>query len=122
MKDLLNNGAFLSLLGALFGGAGLKLIENWLGKAKEKNDAGAALRSELRIEIEGLRKQTAAAAVENQRLDLELERWKGLYYDLREDRERVITELTITKERLLALQAKYAEALERQSVESEPKK
>lgn len=121
MKELFNNAAFLTLLGTLFGGVGLKVVESWLGKAKEKHDAGAALRSELRLEIEGLRKQLVASATEEQRLEAEIDRWRGLYYDLRDEKQKVVTELMIITEQLKHLQSQLVEAIAKQGVENEPK-
>lgn len=103
MGSLLSNPGLIALIGTLFGGVGLKLIESWLGRAKAKQDAGAAMRAELRLEIDGLRAQLQAASTEEQRLEAEVERWRGLYYDLRDEKQRVVTELQIVMERLKAL-------------------
>lgn len=104
MKDLFSNPGFIALLGTLFGGAGLKVVESWLGKAKVKQDAGIAMRNELRLEIEGLRKQLTGNAQEEQRLEHEVERWRGMYYDLRDEKQKVVTELMIVMEQLKAIQ------------------
>lgn len=117
MRDLLNNTAFLALLGMLFGGTGVKIIESWLGKAQRKSDAGAALRAELRLEIESLRKQLTDAAAEEKRLEALVDKWQGLYYDLRDEKQQVVTELTITLERLRVLEKELNKALEKHSDE-----
>ncbi len=100
MKELLNNAAFLALVGTIFGGAGLKIIEHWLGKAKTRADAGLAIREELRKDIESLRKQLEKAAAEELRLEGLVEEWRSKYYELHTEKEKVVTELTITLERL----------------------
>lgn len=104
MKELLNNPGFVALLGTLFGGAGLKIVETWLGKAKQRQDAGAAIRAELRLEIEGLRSQLEKARFEEQRLEALVDKWQGAYYDLRDEKQKVVTELTITLSKLRELQ------------------
>lgn len=100
MKDLLNNAGFLALMGTIFGGAGLKIIESWLGKAKARADQGAQMRDELRKDIEGLRNQLERAAAEETRLEGLIEEWRSKYYDLLTEKTKVVTELTIVTERL----------------------
>lgn len=109
MKDLLNNAGFVALVGTLFGGAGLKLTEAWLGKARERSDAGAQIRDELRKEIDGLRAQLDKADAEEQRLEKQVEEWREKYWALREEKQTVVTELTIVMERLKAYERAIAQ-------------
>lgn len=102
MQDLLNNPGFIALVGTLFGGAGLKVIENRLGKAKERAAEALTMREELRKEIDGLRQQLQKADAEEQRLEGLVEEWRAKYYDLRDEKQRVVTELTILQSRLKA--------------------
>lgn len=102
MSDLFHNAGFVALLGTIFGGAGLKVIESWLGRAKERATEAASIREELRKEIDNLRAQLDKADLEEQRLEGLIEDWRGKYYDLRDEKQQVVTELTIMKERLLA--------------------
>lgn len=102
MTDLLNNAGFVALAGTIFGGAGLKLVEAWLGRAKERSTEAASIREELRKEIDNLRAQLDKADAEEKRLEGIIEDWRGKYYDLRDEKQQVVTELTILKERLLA--------------------
>ena len=102
MADLFNNPGFVALMGTIFGGAGLKVIESWLGKAKERAAENATIRDELRKDIDNLRAQLAAADEEEKRLEAQIEEWRGKYYDLRDEKQQVVTELTILKDRLLA--------------------
>lgn len=106
MKDLLNNPGFIALVGTIFGGAGLKIIESWLGKAKERATEAANIRNELRTEIDSLRKQLERADAEEKRLEGLVEDWRAKYYDLRDEKQRVVTELTITLDRLKALESR----------------
>lgn len=102
MSDLLNNAGFVALVGTIFGGAGLKVIESWLGRAKERATEAQAIREELRQQIENLRAQLDKASAEEQRLEGLIEEWRGKYYDLRDEKQHVVTELTILKDRLIA--------------------
>lgn len=102
MSDLFNNPGFVAVVGTLFGGAGLKVIESWLGRAKERSAEESAMREELRKQIDALREQLDKATGEEQRLEGLIEEWRGKYYDLRDEHAKVVTELTILKDRLLA--------------------
>lgn len=100
MKELFSNAGFVALLGTVFGGAGLKIIESWLGKAKERNSEAASIREELRKEIDSLRAQLNKAGAEEQRLEAMVDHWRAQYYDLRDEKQKVVTELTIVMDRL----------------------
>jgi chromosome segregation ATPase len=102
MSELFNNAGFVALMGTIFGGAGLKIIESWLGRQKERASEAQTMREELRKEIDSLRAQLATAAAEEMRLEGLIDEWRGKYYDLRDEKAQVVTELTILKERLLA--------------------
>jgi hypothetical protein len=67
--------AWLALIGATFGGAGLKFIEYYLSRGKAKDDTATVLRAELRTEVTQLRSELV-------RVETELDSWKGKYYDL----------------------------------------
>lgn len=103
MNEFLSNPGVIALLGTLFGGAGLKFVEHWLNRKERVRDAGMALRDELRMEIDRLKEQMASAAAEEQRLEAEVERWRGMYYDLRDEKQRVVTELDIVLAQLRTL-------------------
>lgn len=65
----------LALIAALFGGAGLKVIEHLISRSSRKEDLAQQLRDELRQEVKTLRNQLDDI---EQRLD----RWKKKYYTL----------------------------------------
>jgi archaellum component FlaC len=67
--------AILSVLGAVFAGTGLKIIEKWLQKAKDKDDTATNLRNELRTELTELKKELAAAGDS-------IDEWRAKYYDV----------------------------------------
>src|SRR6478609_9438782 len=102
MTDLLNNAGFIALIGTIFGGVGLKVVEQWLGRAKERSTEAAGIREELRKEIDALRVQIEKSNAEELRLEGMIDEWRSKYYDLRDEKQQVVTELTILKERLLA--------------------
>lgn len=109
MRDLLHNPNFMTLVGTLFGGAGVKFLEQWLGRAKDKSDQGAQIRVELRQEIDSLRAQLIAASAEETRLETVIEDWRSKYYDLRDEQTKVVTELTLTLEKIKTLEARLSE-------------
>lgn len=106
MSELLNNDGFMVLVGTLFGGVGLKLIETWLGRAKERVTEARFMREELRSEIDRLRDQLARADEEEARLDALVEDWRAKSYDLRDENRKLVTELTITLDKLKELEAR----------------
>jgi hypothetical protein len=73
--EFLHNEAVLALLGTVFGGAGLKLIEALLGRGKRREDIATSLRNELRTELIELRD-------DNEKLQTALDDWRTRYYRL----------------------------------------
>ncbi|TNM61525.1 hypothetical protein FHN55_16985 [Streptomyces sp. NP160] len=68
--------AVLAVLGTVFGGVGLKIIEHWLGKKKAKTDLASELRDELREDMKDLRQQLKE---ERERSEL----WEERYWELK---------------------------------------
>lgn len=99
MKDLLSNPGFIALMGTLFGGVGLKIIEHWLNKSKERSAEQAAVRNEYREEIEDLKAEIV-------RLNAAIDEWKNKYYTVREEKNRVDLDLKLTLERLETLRVR----------------
>lgn len=85
--------AWIALIGTIFGGVGLKVLEHWLGKSKVKIDEASKLRDELRIEITAQREEIKA-------LESEVDRWRKDYYDLRDKYATLNTEYLIALERI----------------------
>lgn len=94
--------SWIVLIGVLFGGAGLKVVESWLSRKKTEQDQGIQIRDELRKEIVALRDQLQAAKEEEARLEAEIELWRSKYYDLRDVYSKAQTELMLALERLKA--------------------
>jgi hypothetical protein len=72
------NQGWVALFGTLFGASGLKLIEAWLNKPKERRDDEAEFRKELRSDVTELRNELRK--VEN-----ELDMWREKYYTLMDE-------------------------------------
>lgn len=72
------NQAWLALIGALLGGSGLKVIEYWLNRSKNKDEAAATFRNELRQDVTALREEL-------HRTEQERDSWRDRYYDLLQD-------------------------------------
>lgn len=86
MPDI--NQAWLALLGALLGGSGLKIIEYLLNRSKVRDDAALQMRTELRDEIKGLREEL-------RKVEDELDKWRGKYYELMDEFIRAKSDLAI---------------------------
>ena len=71
----------LTFLGTVFAGTGLKWLEGWLRKNKDKDDTATNLRNELRLEL-------VAMKADIQKTEDELDEWKAKYYEVI---ERLIT-------------------------------
>lgn len=69
---------WIALAGALLGGSGLKIIEAWLQRPKDRRDDEAEFRNELREDVQTLRAELA-------RVDKELDFWKDKYYALAQE-------------------------------------
>ena len=65
----------IALLAAIFGGVGLKIIESFLNKSKEKFDIGVQMRQELRDDVVFLREEL-------ERIEGSLDEWRKKYYNL----------------------------------------
>lgn len=85
--------AILILIGTLFGGAGLKIIEKLINSPKQKIDDAAALRTELRTENLELKKEVAT-------LEAEVEKWRNQLYELKEQYTLLKVELEYALRRI----------------------
>lgn len=76
----------LALVGALFGGAGLKIVDHYFGKKRARVDDAARIRDELRLEINSQKEEIA-------KLEQQKDDWQQKYYDLRDEVSRLKTDL-----------------------------
>lgn len=69
--------SIIAVVVALFGGAGLKIVERWLSRGQVKEDYGLKLRTELREDLNRLRTQL-------EETETELDQWREKYFTLLE--------------------------------------
>lgn len=69
---------WLTLIGTIFGGAGLKFLEWFLGRGKNKIDIAAQLRDELRKDIKDLQNRVDELEAEN-------EKWRARAFKAEEE-------------------------------------
>ncbi len=72
-----------TFLAAVFGGAGLKIIEKFLGKETEAAKQATAMRNELRKQVTGLKSDINLLKKENQALSHDLDTWQEKYWELK---------------------------------------
>lgn len=85
--------AWIALIGTIFGGAGLKATETWLGKNRVKVDDAAKIRDELRLEITAQREEI-------KQLETDVNKWRDEYYNLRDKYVSLQTELTLALQKI----------------------
>ena len=101
--------ALIALIGTIFGGVGLKFLESFINRSKAKDDTATQIRKELRDEIRDMR-------AELNRLESDVDEWKGKYYTLLEQFIKVKAELEPYLQTIKS-QAQFAE----RRLEEEPK-
>ena len=80
--------AWIALFGTLFGGAGLKASEWFLGRNRVKTEQAMTVRDELR--------ETATQQREEIRqLESDVDKWRMAYYDLRDKYSVMNTDLVV---------------------------
>lgn len=77
---------WIAILAAIFGGAGVKVIEKWLGRSEVKEDSAFKLRTELREELERLREEL-------DKTKEELDEYREKYYTMMEQFSKAKIEL-----------------------------
>lgn len=70
--------AIIALIGTLFGGVALKIIEHILSKGTRKDTLAADLRKELRADLAEVKKELREEAKES-------EEWKSKYWELKSE-------------------------------------
>lgn len=74
--------AWIALVGTVFGGAGFKIIEHFLGRKGRRDDFATKLRGELREEVAELRREADRLHREADELRDEVDEWRSKYYSL----------------------------------------
>lgn len=85
--------AWIALAGTIAGTLGLKFAEHVLGRGRVKIDDAAKIRDELRLEI-------AANKEEIKELEVQVDKWRNDYLDLRDSHIKLQTELTIALQKI----------------------
>lgn len=80
--DFWYSEAMLALYGTIFGGVGLKVVEAFLGRFKNKDDTATALRAELRQELSNLRDEARKLREEVDEHDEAVDQWRMKYWSL----------------------------------------
>lgn len=68
--------AIIALIGTLFGGAGLKVIEHFLNRKGDKEDHATQLRNELRTDLARYKEEVREEAQD-------ADKWQAAYYELK---------------------------------------
>lgn len=68
--------AVIALIGTLFGGVALKIIEHILNRGKHKEDLATSMRKELREELASVKQELRDESKES-------EEWKSKYWELK---------------------------------------
>jgi len=76
----------LALIATLFGATGLKVVEYLLSRNQVKADMDAALRKELRLDVESLREELKGLKTELDEKQDDLDKWRERYF-------RIVSEL-----------------------------
>lgn len=73
LANLTDPTVLVALIGAVIGGIGLKLLEAWLGRGKEKSDLATQIRDELRKDMLTLRTHF-------DNCEIEKDKWQDKYW------------------------------------------
>ncbi len=86
LNQILTSDGFIATVGALFGGAGARILDKTLSRKSDHYSEAERLRSELREEIDSLRKQVAE-------LETEVVTWRERYWKFFEESAHLRAEL-----------------------------
>lgn len=81
----MSEALIISLIGVFSGAvatAFLKILERFLGRAKDKAEADSGIRSELRIELDRKLEEVKSLKLEMRNLEAEADRWRIDYWTL----------------------------------------
>lgn len=81
----MSEGIIIALIGLCSGGlsaALLKLLEKFLGRAKDKSESDLGMRSELRLELDRKNADNKQLNIEQDALEAEVDNWRRKYWEL----------------------------------------
>lgn len=93
---------YASVLSAVFGGVGVKVLEKIINKRSEQFMEASRIREELRTELTYLREELEG-------WKRETDDWRGRYYEKVEENIKMITEIENLRNELHSLQAKFTQ-------------
>lgn len=92
--------AIFTLLGTIFAGAGLKLIDSWLSRSSNRQQVDSELRGEYREtisdkrrDISELKDDITKAKIEINELEAEIDVWKERYYQELDAKTKLLAKL-----------------------------
>lgn len=83
----------VALIGSAFGAVALKVTEHFLSKEENETNEGNRIRDELRMQI-------ADQRADIEKLEKEVDKWKDMYFDLRQTHLDVQSELLLNLKKL----------------------
>ncbi len=83
----------IALIGSAFGAVALKVTEHFLSREETESNEGNRLRDELRLQI-------ADQRADIERLEKEVDKWKEMYFDLRQKHLDAQSELLLNLKQL----------------------
>lgn len=83
----------MAIIGAGVSAIILKAVEHFLGRAKERIDEGAKIRSELREQIDDMREEV-------RELETARDKWREDFYNLRDKYVELQVQLTMALEKI----------------------
>jgi chromosome segregation ATPase len=100
----------IALVGTIFGGAGLKITERWLNRAKQKNDTAKEIRDELRTDMASYRKEILDLKAEVDKVEAEVVSWQEKYFELR---DKYSTLKALYEDALRQIQSKASDTVDK---------
>lgn len=98
--------AIITLVGTVFAGAGLKLLDSWLSRSSNKQKVDSELREEYRDTITDKRKDISELKVDleaaRKQIDIleeDVVRWRERYYEEITSKMELVARLRVLEER-----------------------
>lgn len=87
-------------ISTLLAGVGLKVVEKIAARTKNRQDAAAEIRNELRMQISDLRAEITDLKQELEDAQNDLDQWKAKYYELVDQLSKTRADLNIALTRI----------------------
>lgn len=86
----LGNPLLWAMLGTLFGGSGLAILNKFLNRGQSRFDMASKIRDELRTDIKRYQDEVNGYKIETGELRKEVDSWRTRYFDLDRDHNATI--------------------------------